>query len=268
MSLWNSRRGVGAALWSLAVLATVATGQDLSVTVSPNPAPIGATITVTAQDASGLGLYTPFGCLISSIRSGVPGGPTVRVFPCTFLGVAFPPCGGTSFRTGTWNQVVTGGTAAPGLYWIEIQKSIGPFGAITREWHSVVIDGVAPAPVLAPVNNPTWGSVFQLSLSAPAHPFETYLVAFAQTTNVGFAVSPGVYLSLDIDFLFNLSFPFPDPNLFANTQGILDGTGSVGGAFVILPNVALGCLPLHAQAAVVDSAGGVFLSNDLHFTIQ
>ena len=52
MSVSNPRRSLCVAALSLAVFAApVAVGQDLSVTVSPNPAPVGATITVTAQDA-------------------------------------------------------------------------------------------------------------------------------------------------------------------------------------------------------------------------
>ncbi len=258
------RFAAGAALLCASLLA-----QDLSVTVSPNPAPLGATITVTAQDASGLGLYTPFGCLISSIRSGTPGGPTVRVFPCTFLGVAIPPCPGAAVRTGTWNQSVTGGTAAPGLYWIEIQKSVGPFGAITTEWHSVTIDTAVPSvPVLSAVNTPTWGNVFQMAVNAPSHPSETYVVAMSLTTNTGLLVSPGVFLSLDLDALFFLSFPTPDPILFANFQGVLDSNGAATGIGINFPNVPLGCIPLHAQVATVDSFANVALSNDLHFTVR
>jgi hypothetical protein len=246
--------------------------QDLSVTVSPNPAPPGATITVTAQDATGLGWYTPFGCLISSIVAGSPTGTTVKSFPCTFLGVAIPPCGGAAVRTGTWNTaqpIMGGGIAQPGLYYFEILKSIGPFGAISTEWHSVTLDSaMATTPALSAVNAANWGSVFQMQLAAPNNGLDAYVVALSATTNTGLAVTGSLYLSLDIDAIFNLTFPTPDPLIFGNFQASLDAMGNSPAITINIPPLFAGCIPLHAQAATVSSLGSIALSNDLHFTIQ
>lgn len=257
--------------FALAVLfASLASAQDLSVTISPNPAVIGTTITVTATDASGQGLYTPFGCLLSSVRSGVPGGTTVKLFPCTFLGIAIPACPSPTPRTGTWNtsQVfIGGGVATPGLYWFEILKSIGPFGAISTEWHSVVLES-GNAPALSAVNSPTWGSTFQLAINAPANSGEVYALAISASTNSGLAIAPGLHMSLDVDPLFNLSFPNPDAALFVNFQGFLDLSGAATGMAINIPPLFIGCVPLHVQAGMISPGGAISLTNDLHFTIQ
>jgi hypothetical protein len=261
---------------SLALVAIVgvtsAVAQDLSVTVSPNPAPPGSTVVLTAKDASGLGYFTPNGCLIQSVRAGVPGGTPVSLVFCTLVPIAIPACGSSSApRTGSWNtsqNTMGGGPPGPGLYWFEISKALGPFGPITTEWHSVQIDGTPPTPVLSAVNTPTWGSTFQLAINAPANPFETYAVALSASTNVGVNVGPGQHVCLDLDPLFGLTFPTPDPNFFVNFQGMLDGSGAATGIAINIPPLFIGCVPLHAQAATVTFGGLISLSNDLPFTIQ
>src|SRR5262245_7013674 len=267
----SARRPVSVCAVFAALFSATLVAQDLSVTVSPNPAPPGATITVTATDASGLGWYTPFGCLISSISAGTPGGPTINYFPCTFLGVAIPPCGSPTPRTGSWNTsqpMIGGGLPQPGLYYLEIQKSIGPFGAISTEWHAVTLDSSGMVPVLSAVNAPTWGSVFQMSLSSPANAMDTYAVALSGSTNTGAAITGSLYLSLDLDAIFGLTFPTPDPNLFGNFQGQLNYLGDSPPITINIPPLFAGCIPLHAQGAAVSATGSIALSNDLHFTIH
>ena len=93
-------RFLSAAVAMLALIGSL-DAQQLAVTISPNPAPVGSTITVTARDTSGLGLYTPNSCLIGGIRQGSQSGPNVYLSGCTFLCVAIPPCGSPSPRTAT-----------------------------------------------------------------------------------------------------------------------------------------------------------------------
>lgn len=258
-----STRSHSAATVLFLLLAGLTRAQSLSVTVSPNPAPPGASITVTARDATGLGLFTPFGCLLSAVRSGTPSGPIVAQFPCTFLPGAIPPCGSATPRTGVWNS----GAAAPGLYWFEIQHSVGMFGATTSEFHSVVIEGASPVPVLSASGAATWGNPFPMSLLAPPHAGEVFFVALSLSTNTGIPLGGGQLVTLDPDALFFLTFPSPVPGLFTNFQGVLDASGSAGAILINFPSSS-GCLPFRAQAAMVDGVGAVTLSNDLHITVQ
>lgn len=244
-------------------LAAVAPAQQLAVSVSPNPAPLGASITVSANAAYST-LFTPFGCLVTSIRSGSPTGPVVRVFPCTFLSVAIPPCGSASPpRQTIWNQAVTGGTAAPGDYWFEIQHSPSQFGATTTEFFCVRIDGAIPGPKLSAPAAPTWNSFFTLNIDAPLYPTEFYLVALSASTNVGIPLGPGQLLCLDDDILFSFSFPTPLP-LFQGFQSNLDSAGQSVGLGIQFPaNPGLICFPFHAQAAILPIGGGIVLTNEL-----
>ena len=107
----------------------------------------------------------------------------------------------------------TGGTAGPGFYFIQIAKCIGPFGAITTEYHSVLLEAPAtPAPALTAVNAPTWGQAFTMSLNSLANTGAPYIVAMSMSTNYGVSAAPGVHVGLDVDFLFlNLDVPDARP---------------------------------------------------------
>lgn len=259
-----------------ALLTTLSQAQQLAVTVSPNPAPLGATITITAQGTVP-GLYTPFGCLLYSVHAGTPTGPAVRLFPCVYLPGSVPTWGAATSRTGIWNQAVSTsysptGFATPGLYWLELQHQPGMWGSpVTSEWFSVVIDDPAnTAPVLAPVNTPNFGSTFYMTLAAgQGHANEPYGIAFALTTNTGIQVPGGPFVSLDPDWLFDYSLTL-DANVFVNTVGSLDGLG--GNSLPIALNIpaipGVLVIPIHAQAVVFPAGGGLVMSNDLPIAIH
>lgn len=254
-----------AAFLSLA-LAAVGAAQNLCVTVSPNPAPLGSPITISGFAVPPGGLYTQSACWVPIIRSGTPTGPVIQALPCAFVAVAIPGCGSTSPpRTYTWTPSPA---IAPGLYWFQINVVQAQFGAVTSEFHSVTIQGAQPVPALSPVGSATWGAPFFLNLSASGHPGEAYAVALSGSTNTGLSIAPGLFLSLDVDAIFNLTFPAPDPLTFVAFQGALDSSGNAAGIGILIPPLFLGCFPLHAQAGVVSATGGVALSNDLSFTIQ
>jgi hypothetical protein len=249
----------------VAAVAASTPAQQLAVTVSPNPAPLGSTITVTANSV-GAQVWTPFGCLITAVRQGSPTGPVVRNFACTFLSVAIPPCGSAAApRTGTWNQTVTGGgIASPGLYYFEIQHVPAMFGSpTTSEFFAVRIDGPTPDPILSAAAPPTWNSFFPMTINAPLYPNDFYLVALSATTNTGIPIGPGQLLSLDNDVLFSLSFPAPLP-IFQGFQSFLDPAGqSTGLGIQFPPNPGLLCFPFHAQGAVFPIGGGIALTNEI-----
>ncbi len=249
-------------------IAGASPAQQLSVSISPNPAPLGASITLQANAAYGT-LFTPGGCLVTAIRSGSPTGPVVRNFPCTFLAVAIPICGSASPpRQTIWNQAVTGGTAAPGDYWFQIQHSPAPFGATTTEFFCVRIDGAIPGPTLSAPAAPTWNSFFSLNINAPLYPTEFFVVALSGSTNVGIPLGPGQLLCLDDDFLLSLSFPMPIA-LFQGFQSYLDGAGQSAGVGIQFPaNPGLICFPFHAQAAILPVGGGIVLTNELSLSVM
>lgn len=251
------------------VVASVASAQQLAVSISPNPAPLGAAITISAEGAYAP-LWTPGGCLVTSIRSGGPTGPVVRVFPCTFLGVAIPQCGtGGVPRTTVWNQIVTGNVnAAPGDYWVTISHSPAQFGPITTEAFCVTIEAAATDPKLTAPAAPLWGSFFPLALDAPLYAGSIYAVALAGSTNVGIPLAPPDLLCLDFDDLFNFSFPVPLP-LFTNFQGVLDSAGQAPGLGIQFPpNPGLTCFPFHAQAVILDISGALVATNGLALTVK
>jgi hypothetical protein len=251
-------------------------GQELTVTISPNPAPLGVPVVVTAQ-AANPNIYTPVGCLIGAIHQGTPTGPECALFGCTFLPVAIPLYGSPNFRQATWNQtvlpsVIPGGVATPGLYWIEIKKQLGggfgtPYGS---EFFCVTIDDPAnPAPALTAVNAPLFGSTFEMAITAnPAHAFAPYAVALSFTTNTGLPI-PGGFVCLDPDALFNLSLT-GDPSLFVGFSGALNNIGTSWVPIQLNIPALAGVLvvPIHAQAVVLTSGGGFLLSNDLPIHIH
>jgi hypothetical protein len=102
---------------------------------------------------------------------------------------------------------------------------------------------------------------------APAQVNSVYAFALSGSTNTGITFGPGVFLSLDPDAIFNLTFPVPDPNFCVAFQGLVPSGGVVFAAAVI-PPLFIGCFPVNAQAGVVDASGTVMLSNVQSFTIH
>jgi len=258
------------------VIAALSLGQELTVTISPNPAALGQPITITAQ-AAHAGFYTPLGCLLSDIHIGTPTGTSCALFGCTMLPSAIPLYGSPNFRQYTWNQnvlpaVIPGGMATPGVYYFEIRRQVGnafnqPYVA---EFFPVTIDNLAnPTPVLAALNTPNFGSTFQMSLAAGIpHGGQPYAVALSFTSNTGIPI-PGAHVALDADSLFSLSLT-GDPSFFLNFSGVLDSVGTPFQPIQIVVPAVPGVLvvPIHAQAVVVGPGGTLTLSNDLTIHIH
>jgi hypothetical protein len=253
-----------------ALFAVSFSAQELCVTVSPNPAPIGSLITMTGHSKSSLAISTPSGCWVQSVRAGTPNGTPVQFWFCIQIPVAIPGCGTTMPRFETWDQTdLNNAQVPPGLYWFEIQWTPTPFGPVTTEWHCVTISSpTATDPVLGYGGPLIWGSVVTFFLTVdPALVNALYAVALSGSTNTGISFGPGIFVSLDPDAIFDLTIPVPDPNYFVNFQGLVPSGGTVFAAAVV-PPLFIGCFPLHAQAAVIDSASNVTLSNAVSFTIQ
>ena len=200
---------------------------------------------------------------------GVPerlGGPVHPL--CITIPVQIQGCGTTMPRTrhcGT--ELGSTGQVPPGLYWFEIKHAPSGFSPTTTEWHCVTITGAATDPVLSAAATGSWGVPFQLTLTAPTHPGEFYAIALSGSTNTGVALSralpvprPGRDLQPHV--------PDARPVHVRRVPGRHDRWRSRGGPPSTCRHCPFGCLPLHAQAGIVDSGSNVYLSNEIHFTIQ
>jgi hypothetical protein len=250
----------------LALLANALPSQGLvSGQVSTNPVMPGQTVTFTVTNASSQSLNLGSGCAYAAVRQGLPSGPIVYNPICTTILVNLPPCG-----TVTTPYTPAAGLA-PGLYWFQVRYLTGPSSVaganIMNEYFPFhVLDPTQP--VLFEVAPARVGQDLILGLSAPAQPGGVYVAAASYTSNVGFAAGPTQYVGLDLDWLFALSFPAPDPFLFSNFQGGIDPFGNAPPIVVHVPNLpALVCKPLHVQVAVLGSTGPFVLSNPMNFAI-
>lgn len=244
---------------ALAMLAIPATAQTIDVTWSANPVALGTPVTLSVTAAIP-NQFTIGGCLVTEIRATTPTGPVVRLFPCTFLGVAIPDCGPTAIpRTLVWNQTgagTFGGQVPAGEYWFGLMVTNGLFGPGAMQWISLTIDAGVQAPSLSETLPTVQGNGGLYLLNAPLRPFDTYLVAMSGSTNTGFAPAPGLFIGLDIDLLFTLSLSNALPGILNNFQGSLDQFGQATAINIqIPPNSGLTCFPFFLQAAVVPAVG-------------
>lgn len=258
----------------LSLFALPLRAQLLDVTVTPNPAPMGTPITLSVL-ASLPNQFTLGGCLVTEIRQGTPTGPTVRFFPCTFLGVAIPQCGpGAVPRTLSWNQTGAGafaGQVPPGDYYFSLSVTNGLFGPVTQQSISVRIDATPPLPSLVQTMPATVGGIAFFQLTAAARPFDGYLTALSLSTNTGFQIPGGPFIGLDYDPLFELSFTGQLPTLLVDFTGSLDGAGQASTIAIVLPNdPIIQCLPLFMQSVVfpITTALPLEATNVASFFIQ
>lgn len=251
------------------VLASHAGAQSLALAgrASPNPAPLGTTITFTLESTAVVMLSS--GCVINEIRSGSPTGAVVwQPFICPAVLIQVNP--GAPLNT-TWNQLDSVGQPVPGGdYYARFSFWDQNFGVQTHRWVPFRIsDPLAPAQAtLAATGFPTRGSVFNLSITDTANPGAVYVAAASFTTDTGWTVAPGFHIALDQDALWNLSFPAAHPALFAGFTGSLDASGFTNVPMVFVPQLAqLQGLPFAVQAVVL-GAGGAVLTNPLTTVIR
>jgi hypothetical protein len=220
--------------------------QGVSCTITPNPVPAGGTITIAVTEANNIGIQFPSSCNFSAIRQGSPTGPIVDGPFCLTVITPLGPC---QTRTMAWSLLPSLG---PGLYYVQVNYWDTGFSALTTEFFPFHIG--SGAPLLAAGAPAQIGTTVPLTLSDPSSPGGGFICAASFTTNTGFSIGPGLFVSLDMDPIFALSFPSPDPNFFLNFQGTLDGAGAASMGLV-LPNLPfLVCKPLHLQAVTVNGS--------------
>ncbi len=239
--------------------------QAISCEVSPNPAMPGQAVTLTVRDASGAGFEHPTSCLAPTIIIGVPNGPVAPLFAsiCGTAPTVVAPLG-SAFRVLSAGQSTTLG---PGHFYFRVRWRPVGTGGFTYQDEWVPFD-LGPLPAdLQPQVPAQVGQVMPLLLNAPTGVNELYFMAASLTCNQGISGGPTLFVSLDYDFVFQLSFPNPVVGLFDNFIGVLDSSGQAS-ATVTLPNVpSLARLPLHLQAVVAPVVGSPFVSNVLNLCI-
>lgn len=261
------KRLIFPALTCAALLALPLPGQVVAGIVSPPVQVPGQPVSLTAHDATGMGLSLPSGCVVDAVRRGSPGGPAVWTPFCTAVITPIAPGGSL---TGGWPGTDDfGNPVPPDMYYLRVSAYTAGFGTLAREWFPV--DMRAQAPVLGnPSGQPVRGVPFLLDLQAPAAPGGLYLLAWSLTTNQGQPFG-GLPLALDRDVLFDFSTLFPTQSPFTGGIGGLDATGTATGmGLQVVPAVpALAGARLHAQALVLAAGTGVpSLSNALSFRIN
>ena len=234
--------------------------QMLNVNISPNPAPLGAPITITAT-AGVSSVSTTSGCLVSGIYAGVPAGPIVKNFFCISIMSSIPHClSALPPRQYVWNQSVTGGFATPGLYYISIH-TFDMFNQVPFpvQYYPITITGPTPSPSITMTGAAAPLAVLPITLNAPSNPGDFYVLAIAGSTNSGFVVN-GAFLSLDFDAFLTASLDGTHPATFQNFSGLLDGAGLTTAPTLTIPNFpGLSCLPLHLQGVVIPSGTNTIL---------
>lgn len=232
--------------------------QGVSVVLSPAVVPVGGTLSIAVTEANGVTLTFPSSCNFEGIVQGSPSGPIVDGPFCLLVLTNLGPC---QTSTSSWGLAPNIG---PGLYYVRVSY-YDPSSSFRSEYFPFHIG--LNEPRLTSTVPARIGQSLPLSLFSPSVPSAYYAAAASFTTNTGFQALPNLFVSLDPDFLFFLSFPTPDPLLFTNFQGFLDLTGSAQ-LSVEIPNLpALLCKPLHVQAVVQSPLGAVRASSVQNFSI-
>jgi len=256
-------RFCGCAVLVIALGAGLGAQQILSGETSPNPAPLGSTISLTVQ--ASIPVYLQSGCGLNAVHQGSPGGPIVyQPFICPAIII---PVGPGSPYTIQWQP---GSNVTPGTYYIEVgYRDQATFTLQPPAFFPVRIDGPAApgGPVLATTGPVMLGGTVSFTIDEPSAPNDLYVLAAAFSTNQGQPLGPLGHLALDQDILWNLSFPVPHPALFQNFQGILDGNGHTGAPQMFIPAVPALQYTNIAFHGAVFTGGTVLLTNPISRTI-
>ena len=251
---------------SLVALAGTGFGQAVCGTFDQDQYSTGQPIQFTVTTVTPAGVTLPSSCAFGEIRSGSPTGPLVFAPAC--LAVLVPLAQGQSTSL-TWNQTDQNNQQVPqGDYWFGVSYFDGAF-SLTTEWFCTRIADAPSVTLSGP--NLVAGGTTNFQLQSPVSSFGFYVVVASITSNVG--IPAGLTrLCIDQDFVFNLSFPTPNPAIFTNFQGNLDALGNSPPIGITIPNVPIvQGLPFKIQGAVITSVGpltAVTASNALNRCVQ
>ena len=243
------------------LLAASVSAQTLSGTFTPATGTPGQQMTLRLANGGPAPVTLSNGCGYNSIVQGSPTGPVVFAPAiCPLILITISPCGTRNVNFNVPASLV------PGVYYVRVSWSTATGTTLTTESFPFSVVGPGDA-LLTASTTPRIGTSLVLDINAPAFGNGLYFTAASFSTNTGFPLLSAYYVSLDIDFLFNLSFPIPDPVLFTSFQGSLTPGGTAAGIAVNIPNLpALLWKGLAVQAALVDAVGSVGLTNPLVFS--
>lgn len=245
-------------------------GQNLAVTITPNPSVIGQGAAVLIRNQSPYIIAFTDSCFIRQISRARPDGETVwQASACADVVTYVPPGG---FVEDAWNGLDSqGGMAPPDTYWMVISYLRADAWEPMTERFALTVHGDLPGPFLTAIVPPQIGDNLHLAIDAPAFPGGSYLAAAAFTTNRGFDLGGGLYVALDLDDLFALSLASETDGIFQNFQGSLDSNGHTEKPYVSIPGLPeLVGRGFHVQALVAPVANpieGVALTNPLSLVI-
>lgn len=246
----------------LLALAGLVSAQTLSGIFTNTIATPGQPMTLRVSNGGPATVQLTNGCGYNAVVAGTPTGPVVFApLICPLILIQIQPCGSRN------TNFTAPASLTPGVYYLRIDYRIPPATNVISESFPFSVQA-AGAPLLAATTPARIGTSLLCDLSAPAAANGYYLTGASLSTNTGFSAGPGLFLSLDLDFLFALSFPVPDPVLFTNFQNSLSPTGTATGIGVNIPNIPqLLWKGVALQAAVVDAFGNPALTNALTFTL-
>ena len=245
------------------LLSSTAVAQPPVYVVNPDSAPPGVSRTLTVTGSAPVTLSWS-NCYYSTFHDNDAG--RTMTFAFGFASICSP--GGPSLAPGqsvstTFNVP---GSVPPGTYWLKCLYNQGGQTFIEK-WVDFHVAGPNDPLLSAPA--PTWGAPWALTLSYPADPSAAY-VAVASLGQNNRIAGGGLILSVEQDFLFDLSFPSPNPLLFTGFG--LGGLNAAGTATLSmnLPPVVGFILGVHVQAALIPviTPGPVILSNCVDAAIQ
>jgi hypothetical protein len=207
----------------LLVPVALAAGQ-VSVTVGPSPAPVGAPIAITVANDTNAGIFLPSPCPYH-VRNSV--GTTIFTPICIQIIVNIPA--GQVF-TAMWPQVDDGGQQVPpGTYFVDVNF---PGGTSTT---SIVIDAAtqAGAAQLGPTRTGTSRHLYLVS--SPADAGHAFIMGASMFPSQGGIATCGGTVPLQADAVLQLSLG-PNP-YFVGFSGVLGNTASTTDPVINVPNI-------------------------------
>ncbi len=243
------------------IAASTVLAQPLTGVFTPQTATAGTPVVLRVSNGGTQSLTLTSGCGYNAVIAGSPAGATVfQPLICPFILITIGPCQSRNVNVNIPSSLV------PGQYYVRIDYRIGANTAVVSDYFPFAIPA-AGAPTLASTTPAQIGTSLLCTLNAPGFGGGYYIMAASFSANTGFAVTPTLYVALDLDLLFNLSFPAPDPTLFTNFQDGLSPTGTSNTIAVNIPNLpALSWLGMVLQGVAFDGVGNPALTNPLSFT--
>ncbi len=258
-----------------ATLSLSTAAQNAAGELSPNPAPLGGTMSFALTDSTGQGLFFSNPCFWS-VHAGAPNGPLVTApFPggaCPSVIVPVPPHGSITLD---WDLLdLNGNPVLPGPYWMRIRGTVETTLETFVEFFpfSIVDPTAVSPPPVQPVLRYTPPAAVGMSapfqIDAPDYGGTPYFVAASLSANEPI-VFQGQLLGLSLDPLLSVSLVSPS-SVMTGAAGVLDFAGQAAGSLDVppVPSLAFRGVQLQAFLDLGSFLPGFLATNALTITIQ